>query len=397
MTAESDLADTLSQTLTHGRKVISIAGCKGLHLDIRPKGKSWRYRYTDISGKPVSVTLGDATQMPLEVARKKAEQLAPRRASRRRHSETSTVPTYGQFVEEHYLPHAFATIKSAQYQEIYYRVHLKPAFGSRRLNEFNRRMIAQFVEEKRLQNYRPGSVNHMLSMLKVTISRAIDWEIGGLSSNPARLVKALPNPPHIDRFLTTEEAERLMAEVRRSKSHMLRFVVPFLLFTGARKREALDAQWRFIDVEKQLWTIPMSKSGKPRYLPLSVQAMQVLADVHAEVHAKRGSPSTWVFPSPETGRPYSTIFHSWNKARRAAGLPDVRMHDLRHSFASALVNRGMTLYDVKEALGHAHIATTQRYAHLSPERLREAVDQAGHHYGSSAIATSCGSNVVTRV
>jgi site-specific recombinase XerD len=88
-----------------------------------------------------------------------------------------------------------------------------------------------------------------------------------------------------------------------------------------------------------------------------------------------------LFANPKTGQPMSSIHHLWNKARVQAGLKEVRMHDLRHSFASAMVNMGMTLYDVKEMLGHANIKTTERYAHLSRERLRTAAASVETFYG----------------
>ena len=82
----------------------------------------------------------------------------------------------------------------------------------------------------------------------------------------------------------------------------------------------------------------------------------------------------FIFINPRTGKPFVTIFISWNTARCEAGLPELRLHDLRHSFASFLVNAGRSLYEVQELLGHASIQTTSRYAHLSRERLAEAVE-----------------------
>jgi site-specific recombinase XerD len=89
----------------------------------------------------------------------------------------------------------------------------------------------------------------------------------------------------------------------------------------------------------------------------------------------------YVFANPRTGLPFEQIYFSWNAARTKAGLEDLRIHDLRHSFASAMVNSGMTLYDVKEILGHANIKTTQRYAHLSNSRLRKAAESVSDFYG----------------
>jgi site-specific recombinase XerD len=81
----------------------------------------------------------------------------------------------------------------------------------------------------------------------------------------------------------------------------------------------------------------------------------------------------FIFANPSTGKPFSSFFYSWDKARTNAGMPDLRVHDLRHSFASFLVNAGRSIYEVKELLGHADIKTTSRYAHLSQESLKAAV------------------------
>jgi integrase len=84
----------------------------------------------------------------------------------------------------------------------------------------------------------------------------------------------------------------------------------------------------------------------------------------------------WAFANPETGKPYVSIFCAWNTARKSAGLSDVRVHDLRHSFASLLINSGRTLYEVQHILGHTQVKTTQRYAHLSQDTLLAAANAA---------------------
>ena len=285
--------------------------------------------------------------------------------------------SYRDFIGQEYLPFARSAKKSAHWEEIILRCHLLPIFGDHDIASIGRVEVMQMIDVKRRENYARGSINRMISILKITLSRAAEWKSGGLGENPLRGVRLLADPPKMERTLTPEEAEKLMREIRASGSAMLRYIVPFLLFTGARKREALDACWRDVDLARNVWTIPITKSGKPRMVPLSPEALDVLREVK---RAGGIGSQDWIFPSPETGKPYVTIFHVWDRCRRAVGLDDVRIHDLRHSFASALVNRGMTIYDVKEALGHANIVTTQRYAHLTKDRLREAVGQAGTHY-----------------
>ena len=141
-----------------------------------------------------------------------------------------------------------------------------------------------------------------------------------------------------------------------------------LLLTGARKREILNARWECIDFERQMLTVPLSKSGRPRHIPLSDGAIALLRSV------PRDEDVPWVFFNRKTGKPLVTIFNAWKTIRRRAGLEALRLHDLRHSFASFLVNSGRSLYEVQRLLGHHDPKVTMRYAHLSPSALIEAAN-----------------------
>ena len=237
--------------------------------------------------------------------------------------------------------------------------------------------------KKRQSGYKASTCNRLLARLKATLSYAQEIEVPGFDKNPAFGFRQYQEPPHLDRFLSQIEAKRLLESIALSDSPILKFIVPFLLVTGARKSEAMKAEWSHIDFAIRQWVVPISKSGKPRYIPLSNSAINILNDLKAFTESKLGE-TKYVFPNIITGKPYTQLFYPWDVARKRAGLADVRMHDLRHSFASALVNEGMTLYDVKEILGHANISTTQRYAHLSNQRLMNAASKAGEHYITQA-------------
>jgi integrase len=196
------------------------------------------------------------------------------------------------------------------------------------------------------------------------------WEVGGLKRNPAKDVPLFEENNQRERYLSAEEFERLRCAIEHSQNPLLRWIVPMLVLTGARKREVLDARWCDFDAERKTWRIPMSKSGKARYVPLSEAVLKLLASIPRQPEVP------WVFANPKTGKPFANIFHSWDTARCEAGLADVRMHDLRHSFASFLINGGRTLYEVQQILGHSQSRTTQRYAHLSQETLLVAVNTA---------------------
>jgi integrase len=117
--------------------------------------------------------------------------------------------------------------------------------------------------------------------------------------------------------------------------------------------------------------VPLSKSGKPRHIALNAQALALLRAI------PRADNNPYIFPSPLNGRPSPSLFFPWDRIRQRAGLLDVRLHDLRHSYASFLVNQGISLYVVQGLLGHAHARTTQRYAHLAHETLLHAAERVG--------------------
>lgn len=159
--------------------------------------------------------------------------------------------------------------------------------------------------------------------------------------------------------------------MKASDNSQLQYIVPLLLLLGCRKRELLDSQWDHFDLERRVWRIPLSKTGKARHVPLSADVIALLGQV------PRWEDCPYVIPNPKTKQPYASVFYSWDTARKQVGLPEVRMHDLRHSKPSFLLNSGRSLYEVQKILGHTPLKTTQRYAHLSQANQLEAVDSLG--------------------
>lgn len=152
----------------------------------------------------------------------------------------------------------------------------------------------------------------------------------------------------------------------------------YKILTGCRKRELLDATWDEFQLDRQIWRIPThrAKTNKVRHVQLSDAAIEVLNTL------PRWEDCSYVIPNPDTLKPYISVFTTWDKARKAAGLPDVRMHDLRHSHASWLVEAGYSLYVVSKALGHSSSRSTERYAHVSDTTLRGASNAAAQMIGS---------------
>jgi integrase len=252
------------------------------------------------------------------------------------------------------------------------RVHLLPGLGNRAMDEIKRVDMVALQQLWLRQGYARSTVNKVLMLLRCMYNLAIRWEVPGVTVNPTKDVAMLPVDNHRQRFLTEKEAETLMAAVRSSVNPVLEPIVSMLLLTGARKREVLDARWDDIDWERRLWKIPHTKAGKARYVPLSAAALEFLENRHS-----RSGRNAFIFPNPKTGQPFVKIFYCWDTARQQAGLPELRIHDLRHSFASFLINGGRSLYEVQQLLGHRNSQMTQRYAHLAHETLLDASDVAG--------------------
>lgn len=368
--------------LGKAKQVLIDSCCKNLLCEIRPNGrKTYFLLWQNAHGKRRLIRIGDACDITVKQAQQLANQYRSKIAlgedPRAEKVLKKTVPTFEQFIAERYMPFVRGYKKAADSDDSYLRNQILPALGRKHLDEISKIDIIEFHHGLLKKNYRPGTCNRSLILLRYAFNLAIRWEIPGVKTNPTKDVPLFNDQEgKKERFLTKEETERLYGVLKASDNPLLQYIVPMLILTGARKREVLDARWEDFDLQKRQWRIPITKAGHPRYVPLSNGVINLLANVpHDEKNP-------WVFPNPKTGKPYQSIFGSWNTARKAAGLGDLRIHDLRHSFASFLVNAGRSLYEVQKILGHSQIKTTQRYAHLSQDTLLDAVDAANQVAGS---------------
>ncbi|PIT81353.1 site-specific integrase [Limnohabitans sp. 15K] len=350
---------------------------RGLYVDVQRSGHmAYRLHYIQDKVKR-HITLGDARVITLDEARQLArahlrELLAG--SDLRGDLLAPNALTVQEFFVDQYLPYVKTYKRSWGTDESMIRNHILPTLGARGMAALRTPDIARLVQSMRTDGFAPGTVNRLLVLLKYGYKLAMRWQVDCIEINPALDLKNIKDDNKIERYLTPEQTVALMSAVRASDNTMLQHIVPFLLYTGARKREALDAKWVDIDWAQSSWRIPKTKSGKIRYVPLSQGAVDLLTKLKNGWPSVIPSDADYIFPNPQTGLPYVSIYYSWNTARKQAGLPEMRIHDLRHSFASFLVNAGRSLYEVQELLGHADIRTTSRYAHLKRERLMEAVE-----------------------
>ncbi len=284
------------------------------------------------------------------------------------------VPTFAQFIDEQYLPYVKTYKRSWNTDINLLKNHLLPRFGKRHLDTITRQDIVKMHADRRASDAAPGSANRLLIMMRYIFNLALRWEVPGIKANPCAGVPLLEVNNRRERYLSQDEAKRLYDAVCESENPMLKFIVPMLILTGARKREVLDAKWTDFDLERRIWRIPTTKAGKARHVPLADGVMNLLATMPRDL--------PWAFANPDTGKLYVSIYCAWHTARTKAGLSNVRMHDLRHSFASLLINSGRTLYEVQRILGHTQVNTTQRYAHLSQDTLLAASNAATLAVGS---------------
>jgi integrase len=349
---------------------------RGFYVDVLASGrKSFRLRYR-FEKKLRVVTLGDARILKADEARVLVINLL-RQAKQGIDPQAPAVSEVGplikDFFTDKYLPYVKSYKRSWDTDESMIRNHLVPKLGHLHMGRITPPDIAVFLEKMKSEDYASGTCNRALVLLRFGFSLALRWKVPGVDSNPVKEIKNIKDDNKIERFLTEAQTIELLNAVRQSESEMLQFIVLFLIYTGARKREVLDARWRDIDWSQKSWRIPKTKSGKVRHIPLSSGAMKLLEHLRLKVRDGFLADQA-IFANPKTGEPFVSFFFSWNNARIRAGLPDLRIHDLRHSFASYLVNAGRSLYEVQELLGHADIKTTSRYAHLSRERLVAAVE-----------------------
>lgn len=348
---------------------------KGFILEARPSGgKTFYLRYHDSHGKLRQCKIGDAAAVSYDKARQKAMRLRSevelggnpleqRQALR-------AVPTLAEFIRDTYVPHIHLHRRNFQSTLSFIKCHVLPRFGAKHLDEITTNMLAEAHQDLRTKGYALAHANKIPILFKIMFNLARKKGIPGSESNPADGV-VLFNPNNAkERYLSAAETQRLHEVLSRCGSPQLKSIVALLLLLGCRKRELLDARWEDVDLERRNWRIPLSKSGKARSIPISDRALEVLRGL------PRWSGCPYVIPNPDTKRPFGNLFYLWDKVRKEAGIADLRMHDLRHTFASNLVNSGQSIYVVSKLLGHSQIKTTARYSHLADETLMSAVDAA---------------------
>ncbi|WP_371376803.1 tyrosine-type recombinase/integrase [Thalassotalea aquiviva] len=360
----------------------------GFFVEVRNKsqGKGTYYlRYKDNSGKTCTVKIGTTAGTKLSVAKAKVLELKAEinsgKSPKEERDKRRNVMTYSEFMLERYLPYAKQHKRTWKNDEQMFNTHLKALFGDCRLNQVTRSAVEKFHLFMR-QSRSAATCDHYIKLLRRTLNLAVDWEL--IESNPISRVKLFRESNDIERYMNDAELARLVHVLKTDANRAVSNIAMFLLSTGARKSEALLAKWEHIDLDNRVWRVPatVAKAKKMRAIPLNDVALGILKSVDTK------DTHEFVFINAVTGLPYKCIKKGWTRIRAKAGLPNLRLHDLRHQYASLLVNSGRSLYEVQHILGHSEPKVTQRYAHLSTETLHDAVDAASARLTAASATPS---------
>jgi integrase len=348
------------------------AAVPGFLLEVRCSGgKTFYQRYRDPGGRDRQFKIGPAHVLTVSQARRKARAVLAEailgQDPQQQRQERRSIPTLAEFIRDSYLPYAKNIKRSWQTDETILRIHILPRFGALPLDQISNQSIADLLSRLREVGYASGTVNRVLVLLRFIFNLAKKWAVPGGGKNPTSGLKTAPDVCR-ERFLSQEEAQRLLHALDADENQVAAAAIKLLLFSGARRNEITHAKWEFVNWEKRTLLVPRAKSGRPRTIHLNSAALDLLRSI------SRIDGNPFVFPSPVTGRPSPSLHFPWWRIRERACLPDVRLHDLRHSFASFLVNQGVSLYVVQGLLGHTQARTTQRYAHLANDTLSGAAE-----------------------
>lgn len=347
----------------------------GFLLEVRLSGgKTYYQRYRDCHGRERQFKIGSAQMLTVAQARRKARMVLAEAAlggdPQKEREKLRSIPTLAEFARNTYLPYAKNVKRSWKTDETILRIHILDKIGRFALDEITNQAIADLLRRMQDTGYASGTTNRALVLLRYMFNLAAKWGVPGAGKNPTAGLKTAPDACH-ERFLTADETQRLLSALDADENQIAARAIKLLLLTGARRNEITQAKWEYINWDQRTLLVPRSKSGRPRLIRLNSAALAVLSSV------QRLENNPFIFPSPVTGRASPSLHFPWLRIRKRAGLVNIRLHDLRHSFASFLVNQGVSLYIVQGLLGHLHARTTQRYAHLANETLRDAAEVVG--------------------
>ena len=363
----------------------------GFGLRVRRSGRKSYVVQTRIAGKLCWFTIGPHGPLNPDQARARALEILacakkgidPRDADARREAEPSMADLGRRFLEEYVPVHCKPSTQEEYRRSV--RLFVDPVIGELRVPEVQRKDIAALHHGLR---DKPYQANRTLGVLSKMFSLAEVWGWRPDGSNPCRHVKRYKEHKR-ERFLSPEETERLGQVLREAEEEMPSAVAAFrlLLLTGCRMSEIRDLRWDY--VKDDCIELPDTKTGG-RVVPLGPEARAVLSAI------SRDEDNPWVIAGRLPGSHLTDLQRPWRRIRKQAGLEDVRIHDLRHSFASRALALGESLTMIGKLLGHTQVQTTARYAHLARDSIQTAAARITGSIGGNLLGDDEMQRALTR-
>jgi integrase len=249
------------------------------------------------------------------------------------------------------------------------KLHVKPAWGDLDLSKITARTIEEY-KVRRLEKVTAATFNREFNTIKNMFRKATEW--GHLQANPTQAVKWIKIGQTGFRFLSHEEISLLLKACADIGNRQFFGIVLLAVNTGMRKGEILRLRWKEVDLKRRQVRVVSSEDGNTKNYKTRTIPMNRAVEEFLRKHPRRLD-SPYVFQGP-SGEPYTKTNYHFTKAVKRAGIPHARVHDLRHTFASHLVMKGIDLRTVQELLGHGDMRMTLKYAHLAPDHVRKAVE-----------------------
>ena len=344
---------------------------RGFGLRVYPSGRKMYLAQFRASGRVRRVNVGLHGAITAEDARTEAmKHLSTVRlggdpaAERDRRKASPTMKEFSKrFLEEHVAVHCKPTTRAEYERSV--ELFINPKIGSHRIIDVAR---ADIVELHQSMKATPYQANRTLGVLSIMFTVAHTWGVRTDGVNPCWKVKRYKEEKR-ERYLTAEELARLGKELRESNAEREAVhCIQLLLLTGCRLSEIQKLKWAYVDLDAGVLRLPDSKSGAKL-----VSIGKAVIDVFKTIPKIEGNP--YVITGQVEGQHLTDMQRPWRRLRRRAGLPDVRIHDLRHSFASDALQLGEDLTMIGRLLGHTQVQTTARYAHLKTGPVKAAADK----------------------
>jgi integrase len=360
----------------------------GFGLRVWPTGRKVYIATTRVKGRLRKVTIGRHGSVTAEQARIKAHQIISEAKAGNDPvkvlDQARKSPTMKELGERFLQDHVAIRCKPSTQYEYKRAVELfiNPKLGTRRVGDIERQDIAEFHHNLRDIPYQ---ANRTLGVLSKMFNLAEVWGLRPDHSNPCLHVKKYPEQKR-ERFLSLEEYASLgktLREVEANGSETKSSVnaIRLLMLTGCRLGEIMTLEWDFVNLDTQEFRLPDSKTGAK-----VVHFGETVATVLNEIEKIDGDP--WVITGRKDGARLTDLQHPWRRIREQAGLSDVRIHDLRHSYASGALALGEGLPMIGKLLGHTQLQTTARYAHLANAPIKTAAGKVSDFIGDAMSSSS---------